>query len=606
MPQQLREFIIVDADTGTTAATDTVAWNGMAEALRSRFQLAAGGSRRLRRVWLDTFDWRLYRAGGTLEYISGPGTHELALVTADGERTTAAVPRMSWPRMPGAVPAGLVGERVAPIAGIRALLPVAAAVSTRHNLRVLDGEGKIVVRVTVDYGSVDHGPVGHGPVAGSAGSAFAPRLTITPVRGYDAQAGRVQRLLAGLPGVTAADGSVFELALAAAGRRAGDYSSQVDVPLTPVTSAGAAVAAVLVRLLDIAEANVDGVIRDVDTEFLHDLRVAVRRTRAALKLAGDALPGDLAARFAPEFRWLGQLTTPTRDLDVHLLGFAETAAGLVTAAAADLAPLHDSLVRYRVAEHRRLVRGLRSARFADLARDWRAGLGKKPPSRRPAGGRGGPAQTPVADFAAARIQRAYRRLVKAGSAITAASPEEGLHTVRKRGKELRYLLEFFAALHDQEKHRTAVRELKQLQDCLGEVQDGHVQREVIRALAARMVAERAAPAATLLAMGELAAQLDAAASGARDDFGKRFARFTSSRNARRIASLNKTATARGFMPRTTSRAARGKTSAAVNLAYLASRESSTLLWDLDPQAAATFLVRIRLRVKGGGKALSAA
>jgi cellulose biosynthesis protein BcsQ len=48
----------------------------------------------------------------------------------------------------------------------------------------------------------------------------------------------------------------------------------------------------------------------------------------------------------------------------------------------------------------------------------------------------------------------------------------------------------------------------------------------------------------------------------------------------------------------------GKTSAAVNLAYLASREGrSTLLWDLDPQAAATFLFRIRPRVKGGGKAL---
>jgi len=48
----------------------------------------------------------------------------------------------------------------------------------------------------------------------------------------------------------------------------------------------------------------------------------------------------------------------------------------------------------------------------------------------------------------------------------------------------------------------------------------------------------------------------------------------------------------------------GKTSAAVNLAYLASRQGrSTLLWDLDPQAAATFLFRIRPRVKGGGKAL---
>ena len=48
----------------------------------------------------------------------------------------------------------------------------------------------------------------------------------------------------------------------------------------------------------------------------------------------------------------------------------------------------------------------------------------------------------------------------------------------------------------------------------------------------------------------------------------------------------------------------GKTSTAVNLAYLAARDGArTLVWDLDPQGAATYLFRIRPRVKGGSKAL---
>src|SRR5205814_6144881 len=106
---------------------------------------------------------------------------------------------------------------------------------------------------------------------------------------------------------------------------------KISVQLDPHQPAAVAVATVLASLLDTLEANVPGTIADIDTEFLHDLRIAVRRTRSALKLAGDVLPAGLAARFRPGFKWLGDLTTPTRDLDVYLLGFGGMAAGLVAA-----------------------------------------------------------------------------------------------------------------------------------------------------------------------------------------------------------------------------------------------------------------------------------
>jgi cellulose biosynthesis protein BcsQ len=48
----------------------------------------------------------------------------------------------------------------------------------------------------------------------------------------------------------------------------------------------------------------------------------------------------------------------------------------------------------------------------------------------------------------------------------------------------------------------------------------------------------------------------------------------------------------------------GKTSAAVNLAWLASRDgATTLLWDLDPQGGSTYLFRVRPKVRGGGRKL---
>ena len=89
--------------------------------------------------------------------------------------------------------------------------------------------------------------------------------------------------------------------------------------LRPETFAAVAIAEMLTGFAAAIEENVPGTVASIDTEFLHDLRVAVRRTRSILKLVGDVLPDGLAERFAPEFKWLGDLTTPVRDLDVYLL-----------------------------------------------------------------------------------------------------------------------------------------------------------------------------------------------------------------------------------------------------------------------------------------------
>jgi CHAD domain-containing protein len=362
------------------------------------------------------------------------------------------------------------------------------------------------------------------PAAGSA----PPRVAVTALRGYQPQALRMVEQLAAVPGVGDGSASGLEVALAAVGRRPGDYSGKINVRLTPRMPASAAMAMVLSALLDTLEANVNGTVRDIDTEFLHDLRIAVRRTRSALKLAGDALPDGVAGRFRPEFKWLGDLTTPTRDLDVYLLGFPDMAASLVAATAEELEPFHDYLRRSRVAERRKLVRGLRSARFARLSVQWRDALTAAAATRtRPS----------VARLAASRIARAHRRVLRDGNAITATSPPESLHELRKRCKELRYLLEFFGSLYDPGEQWRAVRELKALQDCLGEFQDTQVQHEELRTFADQMMAERAAPAATLLAMGEIAAGLITRQRQARNEFAGRFRDFASPASQDRIRTL---------------------------------------------------------------------
>ncbi len=491
----------------------------------------------VRRVWLDTFDWRLYRSGLTLEQVSGRGSSEIVLTGRDGtvlahhqvhgHRDLGAAGngngRPSWPGTLDVLPPGPLRDRLAPVVGVRALLPVARAVSAMREKRVLNSDDKTIARITVDRMSVTY------PAAGTAPA----RLQVTALRGYQTQAQRIADLLAEAPGVTDGGQSGLEAALAAAGQHPGGYTGKIDVTLKPRMPAAAALATVLTALLDTIETNVGGTVRDLDTEFLHDLRVAVRRSRSALKLAGDVLPDGLAGRFRPELKWLGDLTTPTRDLDVYLLGYPDMAAGLVAAMAEELEPFHEHLRHSRAAAQAQLARGLRSARFSGFRREWREALEKAATTR---------SRPPVARLAAGRIARAHRRVIRDGTAISATSPPESLHELRKRCKELRYLLEIFSSLYDADQHWRVVRDLKALQDCLGEFQDTHVQHQEIREFAAQMAEQRAAPTA-LLAMGEIAAGLVTKQRQARGEFAARFRDFASPASQARIRALTGTACA---------------------------------------------------------------
>ena len=521
MAGSIREFILADGTATPAGMLPAVTGGATLDGALSWANDRPPGA--WRRTWLDTFDWRLYRAGLTLELLAGRHRAELALTGRDGAvlagQQLSSDALLSRPALVGVLPAGPLRELVEQAVGVRALLPVARATSTMTELRALNDDAKTVARLTVDRMAVTFPARGQLP----------PRLTLTPVRGYSGITARVGRALDALPGVAPGPGPVLDRALALAGLRPGELAGKAAaVELTPSMPAAAALAAILTALFDALAANVPGTVKDIDTEFLHDLRIAVRWTRSVLKLCGGALPGGLAREFRAEFSWLGDLTTPTRDLDVYLLDFPRMTAGLVGAAESDLAPFHDYLKRSRAAEHRRLAAGLRSARFRRLTANWHSALSDIRPHRK-----GGTA----ARLAAGRISTAQRRALRTGQAITPASPARSLHDLRKRCKELRYLVEMFGSLHDPAQRWQAVRELKSLQDCLGAFQDADVQHREIRAFAGQMLAERSAPAETLLAMGEIAAGLARRQQAARSEFGARFAAFAGPASQARITSL---------------------------------------------------------------------
>ncbi len=529
MPIPSREIVL--------AGDASVSGDEIGEACGGRFAITAPSQvRRIRRTWLDTFDWRLFRAGLTLEFRSGRGPGGFLLTGRDGEPITSqpAAPttgataagcgrRVGFPCLVGDLPDGPLPEHLAPVAGVRALLPVVRAVSVQTDRRALNADDKTVAVVTVDQMTLREPRQGTAPV----------RIVVTPLRGYQSESWRLAEALAGLPGAGPAERSAFESALAVAGRKPADYSSKVRVELTDDMPAARALALILTSLFGTVQDNLAGTAGDVDIEFLHDLRIGVRRTRSVLKIAGSMLPADITQAYRGEFKWLGDLTTPTRDLDVYLLEYPAMTKGLVAAADRDLQPFSLFLQRQRAAAQRRLAQGLRSARFARLASTWPADLARIADTRR--------RHPEAGEFAAQRIAGLHRRVLRTGGAIGPSSPPQALHDLRKRCKELRYALEVFASLYDPAVHWRAVRELKSLQDCLGEFQDTEVQLGELRAFAAQMMADRSVPAATLLAMGEVAAAIAVRQRAARAEFAGRFADFSSHRGRSRITALTEAA-----------------------------------------------------------------
>lgn len=278
---------------------------------------------------------------------------------------------------------------------------------------------------------------------------------------------------------------------------------------------------ILHPLLDAMEANEAGLRADADSEFLHDFRVAVRRTRSALGQIKGVFPTRTTERFRREFAWLGQVTGPTRDLDVHLLQFDRYRDRLPQSMRADLEPLREFLRRQQQQEHRRLIKALDGARYRDLRRAWHKFLEQRVPKRPSAAS----ATRPIVNLARDRILRMHRRALKEGTAITPQSPNEALHELRKTCKKLRYLMEFFCGLFSKDNVDHLVKELKRLQDNLGELQDLEVQSTAMTRFEALMKHQRALNAPTRAAMDWLVKDMQKRKKDVRRKFARRFDKF---------------------------------------------------------------------------------
>ena len=497
-------------------------------AIEAEFPVKREPHRLVRETVLDTFDWRLFVQSASLCAIVN-GEHLSLRFESPGLRLDCALANGELPAFGRDLPVGRMQEVVASAIDVRRLLPQVQIELEVQTTCLLNADQKTVARLHVQQGTAAK------PDDPGNRQSLPLVVLLTPIRGYE----RSQRVAADIlqrkTGLSPLMDPLLGIAMGAVGVEPGGYVAKKTLALAPDTRADQATIAICRSLLETIRANEDGIRRDLDSEFLHDFRVAVRRTRSALRLLKGVLPAEACSHFKGEFKWLGGITSAVRDLDVYLLKLPRYRADLPEAMGQDLDPLDKYFHRHHRSEHRRLVTRLKSKRYRTLLDEWETFLARETSDD----GAGADAARPIVEVASERIWKAYRRVYKCGRKVAPETSAETLHALRIDCKMLRYLLEFFRSLYPPQAVAKLVDALKQLQDNLGDFNDLEVQQASLRGFARGMSDEGLASVESLLAIGCLVEHLSRRQVGERQRFAKCWSCFATRETRRRFRSLFK-------------------------------------------------------------------
>ncbi|MDQ3404647.1 MAG: CHAD domain-containing protein [Actinomycetota bacterium] len=205
-----------------------------------------------------------------------------------------------------------------------------------------------------------------------------------------------------------------------------------------------------------------------DPEHVHQMRVAVRRARAALKAA--VVPG--ADTLDAELKWLGASLGAVRDFDVQLDHLRTQAATFDDDERAAVEHLLSGLITDRRAARRRMLGTLRTKRYQNAVR-----LLSEAARSQVTDAQAKDKPSALVDV----IRKPHRKLMKAATGLADDAPDDDLHALRIHGKRLRYAAEM-AAPAAKKKVRALVAATKHFQDLLGDHQDAVIAEEQIRRL----------------------------------------------------------------------------------------------------------------------------
>jgi CHAD domain-containing protein len=234
---------------------------------------------------------------------------------------------------------------------------------------------------------------------------------------------------------------------------------------------------------------------------VHDLRVAARRMRVALKLFRRLLPSVAASRLRNDLRTFARALGEVRDLDVYMENFRGYAHDMSPETRNQLGAYELYLRRERAEARNRMSAVFASSRYAALVEAATKLVANGPNAGALRRWRSLSIRTGVRQS----LRKSVGAVRKLGQRLVSRATPRELHALRIRAKRLRYELEFFSPVYPALRRPAAA--VKKLQELLGEHQDAHEATARLRRYSAALRKQDAAavlpPALAELRRGQL-------------------------------------------------------------------------------------------------------
>ncbi len=433
----------------------------LAEVIGEGFRVGFERSRVQAATFFDTFEWGvwfrdalLYESAGTFHLVRREGgwIGEELCAGAVGEASPGFARDFHSPLLRGALEEALGLRRIVPIVQFRIALRPGS---------VSNEAGKIVCRfelATLFPGNHPRSP-------------FCHLCRVLPLRGYGRECALLRAALLASGCAPLAEGPIPAY-LRRLGNNPRRYTIRPAFGLTPGLPAREAVITIVRRMLDLVAENEPGILRDQDTEFLHDYRICLRKIRSVITLIDGVFPEETTARLKKILSGLARSTNRLRDLDVCLLARGEYVRSLPPVLRPALEPMFADFETARAAEHSAVVHRLKSPPFRRRLRELAAAFDKD--TLLPASSHSDEAVGPLVFK---RILKRYRKIRDAAVPPGADTPDEAVHELRIQTKRLRYLLEFFSELLPAGETAPLEKSLRRLQNRLGDFNDCSVHQK---------------------------------------------------------------------------------------------------------------------------------